>query len=110
MRDSTFAWLVLAGSVLAEVVGTIALRYSDGFTRIFPSVLSGLCYSAAIWLMAIAVRHMEVGLTYAVWAGSGTALTAVLGMLWFGESASFLRLAGLSFIVLGVIALNLSAR
>ena len=110
MRDSTFAWLVLAASVLAEVVGTIALRYADGFTRIFPSVLSGLCYSAAIWLMAIAVRHMEVGLTYAVWAGSGTALTAVLGMLWFAESARFLRQAGLSFFVLGDIALNLTAR
>lgn len=110
MRDSTFAWLVLAASVLAEVFGTIALRYTDGFTRLLPSAVTALCYATGIWLMAISVRHLEVGLTYAVWAGSGTALTALLGILWFGESAGLLRFAGLSCIVLGVIALNLSAR
>ena len=58
--------------------------------------------------MAIAVKHLEIGLTYAVWAGSGTALTALLGMIWFHEAASALRLVGLLFIVLGVISLNLS--
>lgn len=110
MRDSTFAWLVLAASVLAEVFGTIALRYTDGFTRLLPSAVTALCYATAIWLMAISVRHLEVGLTYAVWAGSGTALTALLGILWFGESASLLRFTGLGCIVIGVIALNLSAR
>lgn len=109
MRNSSFTWLVLAASVLAEVAGTLALRYADGFTRVLPSVATGLCYAAAIWLMAISVRHLEVGLTYAVWAGSGTALTALLGVLCFGESASLLRLAGLGFIIAGVIALNLSA-
>lgn len=110
MRDSTFAWLVLAASVLAEVFGTIALRCTDGFTRFLPSVITALSYATAIWLMSISVRHLEVGLTYAVWAGSGTALTALVGILWFGESADLLRLAGLSCIVLGAIALNLSAR
>lgn len=109
MRDSSFSWLVLAASVLAEVAGTLALRHADGFTRFFPSIATGLCYAAAIWLMAISVRHLEVGLTYAVWAGSGTALTALLGILCFGESANMLRLAGLGFIIAGVIALNLSA-
>jgi small multidrug resistance pump len=110
MTQQAFAWLLLSASVIAEVAGTVALRHADGFTRLVPSLWVGACYACAIWLMAIAVRHLEMGLTYAVWAGSGTALTALLGILWFGESASALRLAGLGFIVVGVIALNLGSR
>lgn len=110
MRDSTFAWLVLAASVLAEVVGTLALRYSDGFTRLIPSLITGLCYTAAIWLMAVSVRNLEVGLAYAVWAGNGTAVTALLGIILFAESASLLRISGLGLIISGVVVLNLSAQ
>lgn len=110
MRGFTFAWLVLAASVLAEVLGTMALRHSDGFTRLIPSVITGLCYTAAIWLMAVSVRNLEVGLAYAVWAGCGTALTALLGIVLFGESANLLRLSGLGLIISGVVVLNLSTR
>ncbi|MDE2128249.1 MAG: multidrug efflux SMR transporter [Betaproteobacteria bacterium] len=110
MDAHRFAWLLLAGSVLAEVAGTIALRYADGFTRIIPSAAVLALYGTAIWLMSITVKHLEVGLTYAVWAGCGTALTALLGMLWFGESAHAMRLVGIGLIVVGVIAINLSIR
>ena len=110
MRDSTFAWLILAASVVAEVAGTMALRHSDGFTRLIPSLITSLCYAAAIWLMAVCVRHLEVGLTYAVWAGSGTALTTLLGILLFGESANLLRLSDLGLIISGVVVLSLSAQ
>lgn len=110
MRDATFAWLVLAVSVLAGIAGTMALRHFDGFTRFIPSVITGLCYASAIWLMAISVRDLEVGLAYAVWAGSGTALTALLGIVLFGESASLLRLSGLGLIIFGVVVLNLSGQ
>lgn len=109
MNPHTFAWLVLAASVLAEVLGTVALRHADGFTRLWPSAAVAVCYACAIWLMSLAVKHLEMGLTYAVWAGAGTALTAMLGMIWFGETTSALRLAGLGCIVVGVVALNLSA-
>lgn len=108
MSNSTFAWLLLAASVVAEVVGTLALRHADGFSRPGPSALVVTCYAAAIWLMALAVRHLEIGLTYAVWAASGTALTALLGILCFGESAGALRIAGLGLIVAGVMTLNMS--
>lgn len=109
MNSQLVAWLVLAASVFAEVLGTLALRHADGFTKPFPSTAVVLCYGAAIWLMSISIKHLEMGLTYAVWAGSGTALTAALGIVWFGESFSALRMAGLGCIVLGVIALNLSS-
>lgn len=109
MNPQSFAWLMLAASVLAEVLGTLALRHADGFTKPLPSTAAMLCYGGAIWLMSISLKHLEMGLTYAVWAGSGTALTAALGMIWFGESFGQLRMAGLGCIVLGVIALSLSS-
>lgn len=110
MRDSTFAWFVLAASVFAEVAGTMAMRHSNGFTRLIPSLITGLCNTTAIWLMAKSVRHLEVGLSYAVWAGTGTALTALLGIVLFGESTRLLRLSGLGLIIFGVVALSLSAQ
>ena len=107
MSLQAYSWLLLAASIVAEVAGTIALRYSDGFTRLVPSLMVTAAYAAAIWLMSRAVRHLEVGLAYAVWAGSGTALTAVLGILWFSESMTHLRVAGIVMIVIGVVVLNL---
>ncbi len=108
MKSQTLAWLTLCASILAEVLGTLALRYADGLTKLLPSMAVVGCYAAAIWLMSVAVRHLELGVAYAVWAGAGTALTALLGMIWFGEATSMLRFAGLLFILVGVITLNLS--
>jgi small multidrug resistance pump len=107
MRLQALSWLLLAASVAAEVAGTIALRYADGLTRPVPSVVVGASYAAAIWLMSIAVKTLEVGLAYAVWAGAGTASTAALGILWFGESMAPLRMIGIVMIVVGVVVLNL---
>lgn len=108
MHSHALAWWLLAASVAAEVVGTIALRHTDGFTRVLPSLAVCSLYGLAIWLMALSVRHLEVGLAYAVWAGAGTALTALVGVLWFGESAHAARLAGIALIVLGVACVNLA--
>ena len=109
MGAQGFAWLLLAVSVLAEVVGTIALRYADGFSRLVPSVVVVSCYAGAIWLMSLAVKHLDVGLSYAVLAGCGTALTALVGMVWFDEPSSLFRLSGLVLIVVGVVVLNLGS-
>ncbi|SEF31763.1 small multidrug resistance pump [Variovorax sp. YR750] len=110
VSPQTLAWLLLAASVAAEVAGTMALRFAEGFTRLVPSVVTGACYAAAIWLMSLAVRELGVGLSYAVWAGSGTVLIAVLGMIWLGEPVTLPRIAGVAAIVAGVIVLNLEAR
>lgn len=106
MNSHLLAWLLLAASIAAEVAGTIALRYADGFTRVLPSLAVACFYALAIWLMSISVRHLEIGLAYAVWAGVGTALTAVVGMLWFGEAVHAARLTGVALIVAGVVCLN----
>ncbi|RRS04519.1 multidrug efflux SMR transporter [Aquabacterium soli] len=110
MNPSNLAWLALLASVVAEVLGTLALRAADGLTKPWPSIAVVLCYGCAIWLMSVSVRQLEMGLAYAVWAGSGTALTAAIGMLCFQEAFTWSRLLGLTFIVLGVLALNLSTR
>jgi small multidrug resistance pump len=110
MNSQVFPWLLIAASVVAEVAGTIALRFANGFTRLFPSVAVFLLYGAAIWLMSLAVRRLAIGLAYAVWAGSSTALIALVGILYFNESAHAVRLLGLAFIVIGVVTLNVSVR
>ena len=108
MSQTNYAWTLLAISIIAEVTGTVALRYSTGFTRLVPTVISGICYLAAVWLMAIVIKHIEVGLTYAVWAASGIAVTAVIGIFVFGESSSPQKIAGLALIITGVVLLNTS--
>lgn len=110
MRAPVFAWLMLAISVFAEVLGNLALRHTEGFSRPWPSVAVALCYGSAIWLMSLAIQHLEMSLAYAVWAGAGTALTALVGVLWLDEACSALRLVGVACIVAGVVMLNLGAQ
>ncbi|ADU34370.1 DMT family transporter [Variovorax paradoxus] len=110
MGTQAFSWLVLAMSVAAEVAGTIALRYADGFSRPLPSLVVGVSYAIAIWLMAIAVRHLEIGMAYAIWAGGGAALIALTGVVWFGESMTPSRAIGVTMIIIGVVVLNLETR
>lgn len=109
--DTTFlAWLLLAASIAAEVCGNIALRHCDGFTRLLPAAAAGGCFVLAVWLMSLALRRLDMGLTYAVWAGCGTAITAAVGMAAYGEPASGPRLAGLACVVIGVAVLALGSR
>lgn len=110
MRAPVFAWLMLAISVFAEVLGNLALRHAEGFSRPWPSIAVALCYGGAIWLMSLAIQHLEMSLAYAIWAGAGTALTALAGMLWLDDAWSALRLVGVACIVAGVVMLNLGAQ
>lgn len=107
MGSPFLPWIFLALSVAAEVAGTIALRYADGFSRPLPSLIVGLSYAIAIWLMSIAVKHLEIGMAYAIWAGGGVALIALTGVVWFGESMTLPRVIGVMLIISGVVVLNL---
>lgn len=109
MNIQAISWLLLAASIAAEVVGTIALRHADGFSRPIPSLVVGVAYAIAIWLMSLSVRHLEVGTAYAVWAGAGTALIALVGIIWFHETVTFARVAGVLMVVIGVVVLNLDS-
>jgi small multidrug resistance pump len=107
MNPNLLAWLLVATSVITEVVGTVALKYSDGFSKFFPSATAAACYALAIWLMAVAMRHLDMGITYAVWAASGTAATALVGVAVFGEQLGIVKALGLVCVVGGVVMLNL---
>lgn len=110
MNASLTAWWLVAVSVIAEVGGTVALKHSDGLTRTFTAGAAVACYGLAIWLMAVAMRQLDMGITYAVWAASGTAATALLGYLVFEEPMGATKAAGLVCVVVGVVLLNLGER
>jgi small multidrug resistance pump len=102
------AAVLLSFAIVTEVAGTVALRYSEGFTRLLPSVFVVLGYGISFWLLALVLRELSVGTTYAVWSAVGTALIAVFGMLALGESATALKVGSLALIILGVVGLNLA--
>jgi small multidrug resistance pump len=102
------AWTYLSVAIASEVVGTVFLRYTDGFTNPLPSVLVIATYAASLWLTALALRQLEISLAYAVWSGIGTAAVAVIGMAAMGETVNALKLASIALVIGGVIGLNLS--
>ena len=101
-------WLLLAFAILAEVVGTVALRFSEGFTRPVPSAVCVVAYLFTFYGLAVTVRDLPLGLVYAIWAGAGTALVAVIGMVALDETTSALKIASLVLVVAGIVGLNLS--
>ncbi|HWH92827.1 MAG TPA: multidrug efflux SMR transporter [Baekduia sp.] len=100
------AALLLALAIVSEVVATLALRASDGFSRPLPVAVVIVGYGLSFWLLALALRHIPVSLTYAIWSGVGTALIAVAGVLAFGETMNLMKVASLAVIVLGVAGLS----
>jgi small multidrug resistance pump len=102
------AWIYLTAAIATEVVGTLFLRFTDGFTRPLPSIVVIATYVASLWLTALALKTLEISLAYAVWAGVGTAAIAIIGMAALGETVNGLKLASIALVISGVIGLNLS--
>ncbi|MER5553766.1 multidrug efflux SMR transporter [Streptomyces sp. NPDC002793] len=98
---------LLAAAIAAEVAGTTAMKYSEGFTRLWPSIGTVVGYVLAFALLAQTLKTLSMGTAYAIWAGAGTAAVAAIGIIWMGESASLAKLAGVALIVAGVVVLNL---
>jgi small multidrug resistance pump len=102
------AWIYLSAAIVTEVIGTVFLRYTDGFTRPAPSIVVVVTYVVSIWLTALALKSLEISLAYAVWAGVGTAAVAIIGMAALGETVNGLKLASIALVISGVVGLNLS--
>jgi len=102
------AWpaLVLAG--FFEIGWALGLKYSDGFTKLVPSVLTVLGALASFWLLSHAMKTLPVGTAYAVWVGIGTVGTATLAVVLFDEPVNAMRIAGIGLIVAGIVALKLA--
>ena len=100
------AWTYLAVAGLFEIGWAIGLKYSDGFSKPVPSLLTAMAMGISLWLLSIAMRSIPVGTAYAVWTGIGAVGVAVLGMVLFGESREFLRVICLFLIIAGIIGLK----
>lgn len=99
-------WLYLALAIVLEVVATSALKASDGFTRLWPSVVVVVGYAAAFYLLALTLRSMPVGVVYAIWSGVGVVLITLVGWLVFKQELDAPALLGIGLIASGVIVLN----
>jgi small multidrug resistance pump len=100
------AWLYLTASIIFEVAGTTSMKLSDGFSRLVPSVLIFVFYGISFYAFTLALKKMDLSVAYAVWAGSGTALVAIIGMIWFNDSVTALKLVCLGLVIIGVTGLN----
>ena len=101
------AWAVLTIAGLFEIGWAIGLKYSDGFSKPMPALISVTAMGVSVWLLSIAMKTIPVGTAYAVWTGIGAVGVAVLGMFLFGESREFLRLLFLFLIIAGILGLKL---
>lgn len=101
-------WLVLIIAGLFEMGWAIGLKYTEGFTRLWPTVGTALSMIISVGLLGIAMKSLPVGTAYAVWVGVGAVGTAILGIVLFDEPVNMARLVSLSFIVAGIVGLKLS--
>jgi len=103
------AWLLLVVAGLLEVGWAIGLKYTEGFTRLWPTVGTVTAMVLSVGLLGVAMKTLPVGTAYAVWVGIGAVGTAALGMLLFGEAATVGRLVSLGLIVAGIVGLKLAS-
>jgi quaternary ammonium compound-resistance protein SugE len=102
------AWVYLVVAGLFEIGWATGLKYTEGFTRLWPSLWTAASMALSVWLLAVALRTIPVGTGYAVWTGIGAAGTAVAGMVLFGESREIIRVASIAVIMAGILGLKLS--
>jgi quaternary ammonium compound-resistance protein SugE len=103
------AWVYLLIAGLLEIGWAIGLKYTNGFTKLWPSVFTVLGMIASFYCLALAVRTLPIGTSYAIWTGIGAAGTAIAGMYLFGDSTAPLRWACIGLIVLGIVGLKLAS-
>ena len=100
-------WLYLGIAIVAEVIGTSALKYSESFSRLWPSVVVVVSYAIAFYLLALTLRSIPVGVVYAVWSGVGIVLLALIGTFFFEQHLDTPAIIGIGMILAGVLVINL---
>lgn len=101
-------YAMLAAAILAEVGATTSLKFSQGFTKLWPSVGVAVGYGLSFFLLAQVLKSVPIGTAYAIWSAVGTALIATIGILFLNESPTVGRLGGIALIIIGVVVLNLA--
>ncbi|MBD2291987.1 multidrug efflux SMR transporter [Anabaena sphaerica FACHB-251] len=101
------SWLYLMIAILFEVSGTTCMKLSEEFTKIVPSILIFVFYGLCLTFLTLSLRKLEVSIVYAVWSGFGTILITSIGIVWFRESFTLVKVMSIFLIIVGVIGLNL---
>lgn len=104
------AWFILFVAGLFEIAWAVGLKYSEGFTKLWPSIATGISMALSIYLLSVALRVIPLGTGYAVWTGIGAVGTTILGILLFEESKDFFRIICILFIVIGILGLKFFAK
>ena len=103
------SYLFLIGAILFEVMGTTCMKISEGFTKTLPSILIFVFYGISFILFTLALKRLEVSLAYAIWSGIGTLSITLIGLIYFDESLTALKVGSIALIIIGVVGLNLSS-
>lgn len=103
-------WAYLAAAILAEVVATSAMKLTDGFTRLAPSIVTIAGYAIAFFLLSLTLDRIPMGIAYAIWSGAGIVLISSVGWLFYRQALDAPALAGIALIIAGVLVLNLFSR
>ena len=101
-------WLYLSLAILSEVIGTLLIKVTEGFARIIPSILMVVFYLLSYYFFNLSIKRIEIGTAYAVWSGLGTALLAIMGIIFYKEPATLARLLAILLIIIGVLLLQFS--
>ncbi len=102
------AWVFLFTAGIVEVVFALSLKYNQGFTKLYPSLVTMIAGISSFYLLTLAIKTLPIGTAYAVWTGMGAVGVAILGIVLFKESADWVRLLSISLIVVGVVGLKLT--
>jgi len=103
-------WFYLVLAILFEVAGTTFMKISDGFSKTMPSIAMTIFYLLSLTMLTFALKKFEVSTAYAIWSGLGVALITIIGVVLFKESLTFTKVFGIILIIIGVVALQLSAK
>jgi small multidrug resistance pump len=103
-------YLFLTIAIIAEVIATSALKASNGFTNLLPSILVMIGYGIAFYCLSLTLRTIPVGIAYAIWSGAGIVLVSLIGWALYGQKLDFWAIVGIGFIIVGVLIVNLLSR
>ena len=103
------SWVYLAMAIILEVAGTTAMKLSEGFTKLLPSIAMGVFYIASLWALTLSLKKIDMSIAYAIWAGVGTSLITIIGIIYFKEPITLIKTISIALIIAGVVGLNLSS-
>ena len=103
-------FVVLFLAIFSEVIGTTALKFSEGFTKLIPSIIVVLGYGLSFYLLSLSLKVFPIGIAYAIWAGVGLILTVIAGVLIWKETLDWARVTGIILIIAGIILINIFSK